>query len=478
MVARRIQQNRFAQRASALILAAAVLAGCFGDRVAAQGPPGAGGPGGPPGGDPAFVDPSFRDRLWEEGGPRLSGLSQGKLVREVQIVGNRSVSRHKILSHMQTRPDRSFDEKQLQQDIHELYRTELFRKITPRIADVGDGIIVRLEVIEQPTVSEVIFHGNKRLDDRMLAKHCGIEVGSPANPFAVDMARQRLIDLYKENGFNQVAIVVKEGNRAGDRRVFFEIAEGPLERIWSIDFIGNAAFSDALLRTKTKSRDARYGLTAYAFNKANLTQIEDDASLILAYYRSLGYFKARVDHRITYHEGSDFIDVAFVIDEGERFRVRNVTTVGNKFFTTELLTAELELKPGDYFNLARMVKDQRRIRNDFYGREGFVFVDVVAEPRFLSEPGMLDLVYRIEEGDRYRAGEINVHIVGDSSHTQHNVVLNLIGLREGQYIDLRELENSERRLRFSQIFETNPALGEPPRIEVRPPDEDPELFGY
>ena len=105
-------------------------------------------------------------------------------------------------------------------------------------------------------------------------------------------------------------------------------------------------------------------------------------------------------------------------------------------------------------------------------------MDVVAEPRFLSEPGMLDLVYRIEEGDRYRAGEINVHIVGDSSHTQHNVVMNLIGLREGQYIDLRELENSERRLRFSQIFETNPALGEPPRIEVRPPDEDPELFGY
>lgn len=46
----------------------------------------------------------------------------------------------------------------------------------------------------------------------------------------------------------------------------------------------------------------------------------------------------------------------------------------------------------------------------------------------------------------------------------------MIGLREGRIIDLRELESSERRLRASQIFETNPALGEPPRIEVRQPD--------
>ena len=48
---------------------------------------------------------------------------------------------------------------------------------------------------------------------------------------------------------------------------------------------------------------------------------------------------------------------------------------------------------------------------------------------------------------------------------------------EGQLIDLAELEASERRLRFSQIFETNPANGEPPRIEVRPPDQDSE-FDY
>ena len=436
-----------------------------------QGMQGGGGGGGDPSaGAPAIQDPKFRDRMWEAGGPRLSGVNNGKLVVGMEIVGNQSISQHKVLSHMQTRTDRNFDEKQLQADLHELYRTELFRKITPTIRDVEGGVVVILEILEQPTVIELIFKGNQRLDDRMLKKHCGIEIGDPINPFSVDMARQRLVDLYLEHSFNHAAVVVREGNRAGDRRVYFEISEGQLERISTITFEGNAVFSDEILKTKIKSRDARHGLTRYMFNKANLNQIREDADRLTTYYRSLGYFQARVDYRMDYNPTGDLVDLVFVIDEGPQFYVRNVTFVGNRFFPTEQLAAAMTLKAGEAFNLGKMSRDQRTLRNEFYGRKGFVFVDIQPEPRFLEEPGQLDLVYRITEGDVYRAGDIHIHIEGDSSHTQINVPKNMIGIREGQIIDLRELENSERRLKASQIFETNPSQGQEPKIEVRRPD--------
>ncbi|MCC6512318.1 MAG: hypothetical protein IT423_24685, partial [Pirellulaceae bacterium] len=77
----------------------------------------------------------------------------------------------------------------------------------------------------------------------------------------------------------------------------------------------------------------------------------------------------------------------------------------------------------------------------------------------------------ISEGDRYKAGQIYVQLDGDAGNTKHEVVTAMLGLREGRIIDLRELESSERRLRASQIFETNPALGEPPRIEVMQPEQ-------
>ncbi len=431
------------------------------------------GPGADPSsGAPAFSEPKFRDRVWESGGPRLSDIGNGKLIVGMEIVGNRSVSRHKILSLMQTRVDRTFDEKALQADIFELYRTDLFRKIVPSLKTVEGGVIVRLEIFENPTITEVIFHGNRRIDDSMLKKHCGLEVGDPINPVSVDMARERLVNLYQENAFNQTAIIVKEGNRVGDRRVFFEIAEGPLERIWDINFEGNMIFSDAILKTKIKSKDAQKGILNYWFNKANLNQIREDVDRLSNYYRSLGYFDAKVSYRLDYYESGDLLRVTFVIYEGQQFHIRNIMVTGNKYFGSDELLAAMTLRPGDAFHLGKMTRDQRTLRNELYGVKGFVFVDIQPEPVFLDEFGQIDLVYRISEGDIYRAGQIIVKIDGDISNTKEKVPLAVIGIRPGDIINLQELEDSKRRLSFLQIFETNPAMGEPPDIEVVAQDID------
>jgi len=424
-------------------------------------------------GAPMFQEKNFSERVWESGGPRVNQRHNGKMVLAIEIVGNETVSHHKVLSHMETRQDRVFDEKQLQLDIHDLYRTELFRHIKSEIVERPDGVVVRLEISEQPMVTEVIFHGNTRMSDNELKKHCGIEPGDPANPFSVEMAQQRLLDLYREKGMNQAAIQVIEGGRPNQRRIVFSVEEGPVERIWAIHFVGNQLFRSDVLKTKIQSRDSWRGVKPFG-NLANRIKMEDDTQALIELYRSLGYFQARVDYRMDYHPESSWVDVTYVIDEGQQFRVRNISVVGNEYppFTTELLLGSMELKSGDAFNHARMSKDQRRIRNDFYGRDGFIYVDIVPQAVFLEETGWLDLVYKINEGDQYVAGDIHFHTVGDSNHTKRSVPLNLISVVPGQLIDLRELEASERRLKHSQIFETNPTLGEPPSIRVRRSDVD------
>ena len=420
---------------------------------------------------PAFSEPKFRDKMWEAGGPRLSQIETGKIVLGVEILGNKKISQHKIMSHMQTRPDRMFDPRQLEADVRELYRTELFARVETSTRETDEGVIVQVKIREHLLVSEVIFHGNERLGDKQLKKHCGIDKGDPVNPYSVEMARKRLIEYYQEKGMNHADIQIREGHRPNDTRVWFEISEGNVERIWDIGFEGNQVISSAILKTKIKSKDARSGATAYIMNIANLSQIEEDTQRLVAYYRSLGYFRARVNHRMNYDDKGVWIYLTFVVDEGPQFFVRNISIAGNKYFTTEQLMSALTLKEGEAFNLGKMSRDQRTMRNEFYGREGFVFVDISPEPHHLAdEPNKLDLVYRISEGDRYRAGQITVRLEGDSGNTKHSVVTTMIGLREGRIIDLRELEAGERKLKQSQIFETNPSLGEPPRIEVLQPE--------
>ncbi|MBX3420259.1 MAG: hypothetical protein KF752_01755 [Pirellulaceae bacterium] len=431
-------------------------------------------PGGDPGGGvPMFQEPKFADRVYESGGPRVNQRHNGKLVQGIEIQGNETVSHHKILSHMQTRQDRVFDEKQLQLDIHDLYRTDLFREIKSEIVESAEGVVVRLRIKEQPTITDVIFHGNTRMNDSELKKHCGIEVGDPANPFSVEMAQQRLLDLYHEKGMNQTAIQIVEGNRPDQRRIFFSIDEGPVERVWAVHFVGNKLFRSDVLKTKIQTRDSWHGVKPFG-NLANSIKIEDDVQTLIELYRSLGYFQARIGHRINYHPNSAWVDVTYVIDEGQQFHIRNISVMGNQYppFTDQLLLDSMDLKPGQAFNHAKLSKDQRRITDEYYGRDGFIFADIVPQAVFLEEPGWLDLVYKISEGDQIVAGDIKIHMAGDSNHTKRSVPLNLIDIVPGQLIDRRKLNDSERRLKLSQIFEVDPAQGDPPRIEVRRMDRD------
>jgi len=421
---------------------------------------------------PAFDEPKFRDRVWESGGPRINAADGGKVIVAVEIRGNRTVSEHRILSHMQTRIDRAFDSKQLEADIRELWRTELFESIKPATYDAEGGVVVVLEVRERPIATDVVFQGNRGISNGMLEKHCGIKKGDPINPASLDLARRRLIELYLENGFNQIDIQIRSGKNPTERMVLFEINEGPLERIDTIVFEGNTFASDELLKVRIQSRDARWGVTQHMGNTAVISKIEADKEMLAGYYRSLGFFQARVGYRIDYDDTGKWITLTFVIYEGMRFQVRNVAIMGNKFHEESELGQLLKMRGGEYFNEDKMMRDVRSIK-DLYGAQGFVFVDVQPEPRYLEEPGMIDIVYRVEEGDRYRAGDIRVHIEGDSSHTKHTVALNYLGrIRPGAMIDMRELQRAERRLAASGIFATQQTGGAPPSIEVKPPDQE------
>ena len=114
------------------------------------------------------------------------------------------------------------------------------------------------------------------------------------------------------------------------------------------------------------------------------------------------------------------------------------------------------------------LKDEKFLR-DLFGAQGHIFCDVEGEVVYQPNNNRVDIVYHVREGDVYRASDIRVNIDGD--HTQRRVVLQpLRNLRPGQTIDSRELENGERRLRYSTIFNTDPSRGELPSVSVQPPE--------
>ena len=286
-----------------------------------------------------------------------------------------------------------------------------------------------------------------------------MEVGDALNVYTVEEARRKIEDLYRTKGYPKAQVVVTEGTAAGDRGAVFYISEGPLQRIESVEFIGNTIASDERLKTKIQSKP---GFLWYLFRgKVDEGKIDEDVERLTAYYRGLGFFRRESVAQLDYDDPAKWLNLTFVIDEGPRYLIRNVSLVGNTRFATPDLDGSLKLRSGDYFNLDKMNARCQLAARHLRQPRVLSSPKFKADPRFLEEPGQLDLMYSIEEGDQFRVGRINVQIAGEFPHTRENVILDRLSIRPGDIVDIREVRASERRSEIVAVVRGQPGGGRP-----------------
>lgn len=401
-------------------------------------------------------------------------LGQRQVIQDVVIEGNRRVPTAEIMRQLKTRPGRYFDPDLLQQDVQAVWKMPTIRRVHgPFINREAAGITITFQVEEHPFISELKFVGNRVLSDSYLRKETGLEEGKPLNDFEVRMARDKIEELYKSRGHVYTSVeILKDSDPT---RVVFVIYEDKRRNVGSVSFEGNTIATDARLRViiKTKAQIMRlFG------GQLDREQVDRDVKLLEAYYFSLGFFSVKIGREIAGDPDAGTVSVKFVIHEGPRYRIRSIRFEGVALYSTDELLAQLKLKPSDkempYFNGDSMNEDVITLR-DAYGSVGHIFADVQAQPHFLSEPGMIDIVYRVDEGKAYRVGRVNIHIDGDGI-TRRNVVLNRVTQKPGDLIDIRKIRQSERLLKSAELFGDPQKPGEQPRIVIRPPDEQTSSF--
>ena len=428
------------------------------------------GGGGAPAGPAPDAKPTFREHLHNRDGLPIHREKGDAVVLDVKIVGNKTVGIHRILQQLETRKSRFYDYETVLGDVRRLNDLGSFDHVTFKVDESPEGVTVTYLLHERPTITKVIFHGNRSINDRELNGRAGINAKDPLNEFSIESSRRRLIDYYHEEGFNQVSVLSSIGIPDDSGAVVFRINEGPKERIWDIKIEGNTIVSEARLKKIINSRGRMLGVIAYLNNTADLAKIDQDANVLASYYHNLGFLTATVGRRMEYDEDGKWLTVTFVIHEGPRFQVNDVQIVGTEFVEEESLRARLELKPGDMFDGTLMRRDVGELVYG-YGELGFIYAEVQPKTVMRDEANVVDLVYEITEGDRWKVGEIRVNIDGEPHLMRETTMLNLVDLREGDWIDRRTLELNRRRLERSQLLETNPQISDPPDIKVVPRKE-------
>ncbi|HUF87766.1 MAG TPA: outer membrane protein assembly factor BamA [Thermohalobaculum sp.] len=389
--------------------------------------------------------------------------AQQRAETSVVIRGNRRIEPETILSYMQLPSDRAITAEDLNAAVRRLFDTGLFSDV--RIVPGEDQIAV--EVVENPSINRIAFEGNSRLSDEELEQTIQLRPRLPFTASAAEADAQRIIEVYRRIGRYgaevEPVIIAREENRVD---LVFEIVEGPVTPVRSIDFVGNERFSDRRLRRAIETRESGFFSFLLRGDIYDPDRLELDRELLRQFYLNRGYADFTVlsaSAELT-PDRSGFV-ITFTVSEGEQYRFGPLDVA----VTARGLDAEefRALLPGD---LEGRIYDASRVEEiadeltDLAAQQGFAFVQVRPRARKDAEERTIAITFELIEGSRVFVERIEIE---GNTQTLDRVIRREMRLVEGDAFDARKIRESVAAIRGLQYFSRVDIDTEPGSAEDR-----------
>jgi len=303
---------------------------------------------------------------------------------------------------------------------------------------------------------ELVIDGAHRVKAKKLRKEIGVKLNAPVNEDDLQKGRQKIIDSYQSKGFTDIAVdfrVEPIDESRGTARVIYTVNEGVKGAVRRIRFEGNEHFNERILRKQMKTR----GKTMFSFidksGRLDAVQLQQDLDSIKEFYQNHGYIDVDVQEIRRERKNGPLV-ITIGIKEGTLYHVNKLSFTGYKETTEEKIRKIIKVKEGAVYSPKQLHDDAKAIA-DAYGRGGYV--DLVILPQGTpAGAGLIDVHYKIEEGNRSFVERIN--IVGNT-RTKDKVIRREILVAPGDVFDTVRVDTSKKRLEnlgyFSKV-ETYP----------------------
>jgi outer membrane protein insertion porin family len=392
----------------------------------------------------------------------------GKIVAEVLVSGNRIRPSSEILAVFGLRPDQAYVEENIRSGIDKLYGKGWFteRGIELRTVERPDGKINVIIYVTELTnfIEEIKYVGADHLSKTELDQLTGLRIRMPMSPHLNQQARLNILRKYQEMGRIYASVTLREGTKLEDRKVVFDIVEGPVVKIDDIDFkfVGRHDSGITAGRLREQLTISRSRLMGFIGGDYNPSQIDFDAMKLTEYYHGLGFLDARISRELTQSSDHRYVTVTYHVEEGPRYKVGRVQINGNKTFSEQKLLEYTDLRENTFYDKKTISGDLRRIR-DLYGYTGRAVG--VREEHPEPEPGkaIVQVHYEVMEAQPTRVGEI---IVRGNTVTQDRIIRRELPFYPGQILTWPDVQVATDNLSRLGIFKEDPMNGVKPTVEV------------
>ncbi|WP_051908486.1 outer membrane protein assembly factor BamA [Candidatus Odyssella acanthamoebae] len=369
------------------------------------------------------------------------GLVQADTVKSIKVTGNKRIESTTVLSYIPIKPNKAYDQSELNDALKDLYNTGYFSDV--QINRQADTLVI--DVTENAIINQVAFEGNSKLKDDKLKEEVQLRPREVLSRTKIQSAQQRILDIYRRMGrYN--ATVVPKVIKQNDNRVdlVFEINEGDVTHVRKVNFIGNHHIKSSHLEKALLTKQTRW----YRFFASDDTYDQDrfiaDQQLLREYYYDSGYPDFRLINAVSeLTPDQKDLFLTFTLEEGERYSFGKMTIQSEiKKIDPKGLYSLITYAEGDWFS-RKMIEKTIQAITEAVGIQGFAFAQV--EPVIVKnkDSKTVDITYEIKKGPRVYIERIEIR---GNDRTRDEVIRREIRLQEGDAYNSTFVKRAEQNL--------------------------------
>ncbi len=391
------------------------------------------------------------------------------VISQIRIEGNQRVETDAIRIHITQAAGAPLDQNAVDQDVKSIYKMGFFDTVDAKVEKVKGANVLVYRVKERPQITDVRLEGMKaiRSTDDKIVSATKIHSGAILDPGQVKETINGITKIYRDKGYLDAKVNFRTILQPDNTAVaVFDVSEGPKVEITKIEFHGNKAFSDSMLRsvmeTGTYSR-----LTSWLTGEGALDhkKLQEDVDHLTAFYYENGYLNVHVEQPQIHRVGNT-LHIAIDIEEGVAYRVGRVALAGDLKFPYREIAHRLTIKRGQRFEGAKLQHNVLAL-SDFYSDRGYAFVNV--DPRTQLDPitHRINITFFVNPGHEVLVNRIN--ITGNTK-TSDKVIRRELLIQEQEPYSAKKIRESKARLDrlgfFSETRITTEPAQQPDKINL------------
>ncbi len=293
------------------------------------------------------------------------------------------------------------------------------RKITN---DLGSRLFRRERIVD------IVVLGNRRIEADAIRR---IIKTQPGDVYIEQNLSNDLRAVYGMGYFEDVRIQAEDVSNG--KRIVFQVQEKPTIRL--ISFSGNQVFDIEKLQ---ENLDIKTG------SILNIFKVQSNIQRIETMYKEKNYHNVKVTYSIKTLDNNQG-DLEFVIDEGEKIKIKEIRFEGNSAFPSKKLKGVMKTDEKGFWSWLTSSGELKRedlnqdveLLSSFYHNNGYIQARV-GEPIVELTDQWIYITIKIDEGARYRVG--NIRVSGDLLASEPEL-LKLLKLTPGEYYSREVMRN-------------------------------------